>query len=137
MPDILTKEQRSYCMSRIRSRWTSQERKIHNHLKGNRIRHRMHPRIEGSPDILFKEKKTALFLHGCFWHKCPECFRAPRTRTAYWLKKIRGNARRDLRNERKLRRAGFSVMKIWEHEVKRDFPACIRRIKKRAVGPRR
>ena len=58
----LTPDQRSYCMSRIRSKWTKQEIEVHNYLKGHKIRHEMHPKIPGSPDIILKDKKTAIFL---------------------------------------------------------------------------
>ena len=130
MSDNLTKDQRSYCMSRIRSKWTSQERKIHNYLKGNKIKHQMHPNIEGCPDILFKKNKVVLFLHGCFWHKCPRCYKEPKTRKEYWLPKIESNIKRDRKNENRLKKNGYRVLKIWEHETKRDLLYCIKKIKK-------
>lgn len=128
MPDNLTKSQRSYCMSRIRSKWTSQERKIHNYLKGNKIKHQMHPNIVGCPDILFKENRTVLFLHGCFWHRCPKCYKEPKTNKKYWLPKIENNVKRDRRNERRLKKDGYNVLKLWEHDIKKDPKKCVEKI---------
>ncbi|MFA5382379.1 MAG: hypothetical protein WC356_04375 [Candidatus Micrarchaeia archaeon] len=89
MSDNLTKEQRSRCMSKIRSKWTKQEKKIHNYLKGDKIRHKMHPKLPGNPDIVLKDSKTAVFLHGCFWHKCPNCYKEPKSREAIGCPKLR------------------------------------------------
>ncbi len=125
MPDTLTKEQRSYCMSRIRSKWTAQEKKIHNYLKGNKIKHKMHPKLVGCPDILLTKSNTAVFLHGCFWHKCPKCYKKPKTRKKYWLPKIQNNVKRDRKNAKILKTEGFNVFKIWEHQVKKDFDKMI------------
>jgi DNA mismatch endonuclease (patch repair protein) len=108
-------------MSRIRSKWTAQERKIHNYLKGHKIKHIMHPKLEGNPDILLTKTKTVVFLHGCFWHKCPRCFVEPKTKRSYWLPKIEKNVARDEKNTKILKSQGFKVVKIWEHEIKRDF----------------
>ena len=128
MADTLTRKQRSYCMSRIRSRWTSQEKKIHNYLKGRKIRHKMHPRIYGSPDLILKGRKTAIFLHGCFWHKCPKCYREPKSNRSYWIPKIDANVARDQRAKRMLRRNGWKVVKFWDHEIKSSFEKCMEKI---------
>jgi DNA mismatch endonuclease, patch repair protein len=128
MLDNLTKEQRSYCMSKIRSKWTDQEKKIHNHLKSHKIKHNMHPNITGSPDILLRDIDTVLFLHGCFWHKCPKCYKEPKSNKEYWLPKIENNVKRDGKNVRLLRKQGFKVRKIWEHEVKKDLNKVVNKI---------
>src|SRR3989344_212154 len=120
MSDNLTKEQRSKTMSRIRSKWTTQEKAIHNQLKGLKIKHKMHPDIEGHPDIILKRKKVAVFLHGCFWHKCPKCYKEPKTDKKYWLPKIQNNVKRDKRNLKLLRKQGYKVVKLWEHDIKKD-----------------
>lgn len=121
MADVHTPEQRSYNMSCIRSKWTKPERVIHNLLKGNGIRHRMHPDIDGSPDIILKDKRIAVLIHGCFWHKCPECFIKPKTRTEFWMKKVNDNVKRDRKCIRILKSAGWKVIIIWEHEIKNGF----------------
>ncbi len=128
MADNLTKEQRSKTMSRIRSKWTSQEKKIHNYLKGNKIKHKMHPNIKGSPDILLKDTKTVIFLHGCFWHKCPKCYKEPKSNKEYWLPKIEKNVKRDRKNKKLLKAQGFKVIIIWEHEIKKDLKKVLKNL---------
>ncbi len=126
--DNLTKEQRSRCMSQIKSKWTRQELKVHNYLKGNKIKHKMHPKIEGSPDIIFSDKKKAVFLHGCFWHKCPRCYIQPKSNKNYWLQKIEKNIRRDKSNKDKLKRSGWKVISAWEHEINRNVDKTYKKI---------
>ena len=128
MADILTKEQRSERMSRIRSKWTFQEKKMHNYLKGHKIKHKMHPKIEGHPDILLKQSNTVVFLHGCFWHKCPKCYREPKTNKAYWIPKIENNVKRDRKNKKIIKAKGYNIIIIWEHEIKRDFVKILKKV---------
>ncbi len=118
MVDTLTKKQRSYCMSRIRSKWTLPERKIHNFLKGWKVKNSMYPKIDGSPDIVLTDKKIAIFIHGCFWHKCSKCFKEPKSKKAYWLPKLEKNVKRDRLNVNILRKNGWKVVKFWEHQKK-------------------
>jgi len=130
MVDTLTEEQRSHCMSRIRSKWTKQEKTIHNYLKSRKIKHKMHPKIKGNPDILFIKTKTVVFLHGCFWHKCPKCYIKPKSNKAYWLPKIDKNVLRDKENEKLLKSQNYHVIKIWEHEIKKEFDSVLGRLYK-------
>ena len=130
MTDKLTKEQRSYCMSRIRSKWTKQEVKAHNWLKGHKIKHKMHPKIEGSPDIILREKRVAIFLNGCFWHKCPNCYKEPKSRRKFWVSKIEKNIRRDRQNMAVLKKNEWKVLIFWEHDIKKNFEIFARKIKK-------
>lgn len=128
MADNLTKEQRSYIMSRIRSKWTEQEKKVHNHLKALKIKHKTHPEMKGGPDIILTGRKTAVFLHGCFWHKCSKHYKAPRSNTAYWLPKIDKNVARDRENIRLLKRDGWKVLRIWEHDMTNNFEKTLEKI---------
>lgn len=125
--DFLTKKERSKRMSLIRSKWTKQERKMHNMLKGMKVKHKMHPNLVGNPDILIGGKKI-IFLHGCFWHKCPKCYREPSSNKGYWLRKLERNARRDALNRSLLRSEGFNVVCVWEHEVNRSVDDCMKRV---------
>lgn len=118
MADIFTKEKRSWIMSRIRGKWTSPERKIHNLLKGWKVRHRMHPKMKGSPDIILKDSKAVVFVHGCFWHRCARCYRESKSRREYWIPKIEKNAERDRRDAKILKSQGFNVIIVWEHDLK-------------------
>lgn len=120
MADRITRKQRSFIMSRIRSKWTTPEKIMHNFLKGNKIRHKMHPKIEGSPDITLKDEKIAIFLHGCFWHGCKKCYRKPQNNKDFWKDKVKNNRARDKRNEKALKSNGWEVITIWEHDTKKD-----------------
>ena len=128
MTDNLTIQQRKKCMSHIHSKWTFQEVKIHNYLKGKKIKHKMHPSIIGNPDILLTSSNTAVFLHGCFWHKCPKCYKAPKSHRHYWMPKIENNIRRFKMNSRKLNKVGYKILVLWEHDIKQSFERVIKRI---------
>ena len=79
--------------------------------------------LPGRPDVLYRGRRVAVFVHGCFWHRCPvHAGGIPRTDPAYWSQKFAANARRDRRAVRALRAAGWAVATIWEHEL-RDDPA--------------
>ncbi len=128
MTDVHSKETRSYNMSQIRGKWTKQEILIHNILKGRKIKHMMHPDIEGKPDILIKNSKTLIFLDGCFWHKCPRCFRQPETNREFWMNKIENNFKKDKEVTKKLKRKGWTILRLWEHEIRENLSECIKRI---------
>lgn len=99
-------------------------------LRGARITGwRRHPNnILGRPDFYFPTAKLALFVDGCFWHACPTCGRIPKTRTVFWQEKIDSNRRRDQRTRRQLRRLGYRVFRVWEHDV--DKPTWLVRLKR-------
>lgn len=126
--DNLTKEQRSRTMSKIRSKWTSQEKKIHNYLKALKIKHKTHPNMSGNPDLILTNSKTAVFLHGCFWHKCPKHYKEPKTNITYWLPKIEKNVERDKINSKFLKSEGWRIVRIWEHDLKNNFEKSLERI---------
>jgi DNA mismatch endonuclease (patch repair protein) len=90
-------------------------------LKGWRV---CAPEIEGKPDFAFEVEHLAIFVDGCHWHGCPQCYRAPATNTAYWSGKLARNRKRDKIVSRKLRHSGWRVMRFWEHEV-RDCPGKV------------
>lgn len=130
MTDNLTVDQRNKCMSNIRSKWTAHEVKMHNYLKGNKIKHQMHPILIGKPDILLTNSNTVVFLHGCFWHKCSKCYKEPKSRKEYWLPKIEKNVKRDRKNVRLLKSEGYTILKIWEHETKKSFDKSLKKLMK-------
>lgn len=85
--------------------------------------------VAGNPDFIFPAEKIALFTDGCFWHACPRCWHAPiRSNAAYWERKAVLVREKDRRNSRKLRRAGWSVLRIWEHRLSHDVASVIERI---------
>jgi DNA mismatch endonuclease (patch repair protein) len=121
MVDVLTPEQRKYNMSLIRSKNTGPEVKLRKLLWSDGIKgYRIHFKLLGKPDIVFTKKKIAIFVDGCFWHKCPVCFQEPETRKEFWMKKIQSNIERDRRVDEHLKREGWEVIRIWEHEIKKN-----------------
>ena len=71
------------------------------------------------PDFVFPESRTVIFVDGCFWHGCPRHATKPRNNAAFWRKKLAGNKARDRKVNRALRRAGWQVLRIWEHELQK------------------
>ncbi|MGY8652882.1 MAG: very short patch repair endonuclease [Verrucomicrobiia bacterium] len=79
---------------------------------------RRHLPIFGKPDFVFRKTRIAVFIDGCFWHGCPKHCRMPATNRDYWERKIGRNLERDKKVKRELRKAGWTVVRIWEHELK-------------------
>jgi DNA mismatch endonuclease (patch repair protein) len=119
--DSFSREERSEIMQQVRSvRNASTEGVIVGALRSRHIGGwKLRPQgLPGSPDLFFPRSKLMVFLDGCFWHGCPRCFRAPSSRTEYWRPKIARNQSRDRRVSRLLRRQGYDVLRVWEHEIK-------------------
>lgn len=123
--DNLTSKQRSLCMSRVKSRDTDLERSVRSALHKSGFRFRKHVRsLPGTPDIVFPRDRFAVFLDGDFWHG----FRFPawhRKVSPFWRRKIAINRARDRRNFARLRRMGWRVLRLWQHQIERDLNACI------------
>lgn len=131
MADVHTKDRRSYNMSMIKGKDTKPEVKLRKYLFSKGLRgYRLHYRSIGRPDIVFTRRKVAVFIDGCFWHKCPECFKGPKTNKKFWSEKINSNIKRDKKVTRELKSQGWRVLRIWEHELKRDLNSIYQRIKK-------
>lgn len=80
------------------------------------------------PDVVFPRKRVAIFIDGCFWHCCPEHQSLPATNTSYWLPKLRENVERDAFQSKLLRKAGWRVLRFWEHEEPNDVAAAIEQV---------
>lgn len=118
MPDVLTREQRSYCMSRIRGKDTAPELVLRKAISSAGLRgYRLHHKLPGKPDMVFPRWKIALFIDGCFWHKCPKCFIKPATNRKFWMEKLASNRKRDRIINTELKRNGWRVIRIWEHDA--------------------
>ena len=124
--DVHTKKQRSYNMSRIKARDTKPELIIKKGLRGHGFTY--HPDILGNPDFANKKEKIAVFVDGCFWHKCPKCYKESAIRKEFWNSKINNNIRRDRKVNKELSKRGWSVIRIWEHDIKTSTKNCIRRV---------
>ncbi len=86
--------------------------------------------LPGRPDIVFSRKKIAIFVHGCFWHRCPLCMaRTPRTHEEFWKAKFTRNAERDEEVLKDLKTLGWTTMVVWECEVRKDVGSIVNRIK--------
>lgn len=118
--DNLTREQRSYCMSRVKGRDTGLERLVRAVLRAKGLRFRTHVKtLPGRPDIVLFKARVVVFVDGDFWHG----YRFPRwvhTIPPFWRTKIGRNRERDRRNFRRLRGLGWHVVRIWQHEAERD-----------------
>jgi len=116
-------------MSRIRGKNTAPEIKLRKMLFAAGVRgYRIHYALLGKPDIVFVKKKIAIFIDGCFWHKCPVCFQEPETRKDFWMKKIQSNIDRDKKVNEQLKIDGWTVIRIWEHEIKREPYPVVQKI---------
>jgi DNA mismatch endonuclease (patch repair protein) len=131
MVDSLTAERRSWNMSRIRGRNTGPELRLRSLLHRAGFRFRLHAKhLPGRPDVVLPKYRTAIFVHGCFWHRHSGCRNAtmPSTRREFWQKKFEGNVGRDTHNQAMLEAAGWSVLIIWECELKAEAEGVVRRL---------
>jgi DNA mismatch endonuclease (patch repair protein) len=124
---------------------TAQER-ISRYMRGNKAKHtqpelllrralwqnglrgyRLHwKQLPGKPDVCYPGRKLAIFLHGCFWHRCPHCLPAmPKTNLPFWMEKFTRNQERDQRNLERLRAAGWQVLVIWGCQLEEDLEGCL------------
>lgn len=129
MADKFTTKQRSEIMSAVRSRGNrSTEAVFVSLLRKHKITGwRRHYPVKGTPDFVFPKEKIAIFIDGCFWHKCPRCYRRPKSNRKYWDQKVEDNWRRDTNTRRKLRNGGWCVIRIWEHELKNDSQDVVKK----------
>jgi DNA mismatch endonuclease (patch repair protein) len=132
--DVHTPEQRSFNMSRIRGRDTKPELTLAALMAKRGWVWESHARdLPGRPDFVFRDRQVVVFVDGNFWHGWK--FREWRQKlSAPWEAKIAKNIQRDARNRRALRLMGFVVLRIWEHQLKRDPARCVRRIAKALIS---
>ncbi len=128
MADIMSPAKRSALMARVGSANTGPERAIFKELNRLGLRYRKHVAdLPGRPDVVFPRRRLAIFVEGDFWHG----WRFPLWRARlpeFWQVKIEKNRKRDQRNMRKLRQAGWKVLRLWEHQIEASLDACVSRI---------
>ena len=120
MADVHTPEQRSYNMSRIRSKNTKPEELVRKFLFSQGFRYRKNDaRLPGKPDIVLPKYETVIFVNGCFWHGHEGCryFVWPKNNAEFWEEKITGNIQRDKHNHQLLANQGWRVIEIWECQL--------------------
>jgi DNA mismatch endonuclease, patch repair protein len=127
MADIVSKRKRSEVMAAVRSHGNrATDLKLIALLRRHRITGwRRKQKLFGKPDFVFPRSRLAVFVDGCFWHGCPRCYRRPLCHRRYWDAKVRRNKERDQLTSRTLRRAGWRVLRIWEHELTRKNEAVL------------
>ena len=126
MTDIFTPEKRSWVMSRIRSKDTGIERKMCSLFRKNGLHYRRHPKVFGSPDFIV-EKLVLVFCDGDFWHGY-QYAKKKKLPKKFWRDKIERNMERDRKVTRKLRADGWTVIRLWEHDINGNPEKCIRKV---------
>ena len=116
MADIVGASTRSKMMACVKGKDTIQEVEIRKRLFALGFRYRLHvKKLSGTPDIVLPKYKAVIFIHGCFWH-VHDChlFRWPKSKKAFWKKKLSGNKKRDIKNIESLKKLGWRILVIWE-----------------------
>ena len=136
MTDTMTPQQRHRCMSRIRSKDTTPEKRVRQWLWQHGYRYRLNVKgVPGKPDIVMRKYRTAIFVNGCFWHghnveTChgaslqitnSRCCKIPKTNREFWVNKIRRNRERDQQNYQILQENGWQVLVVWECQLKPEL----------------
>jgi DNA mismatch endonuclease (patch repair protein) len=134
--DIWTKQKRSEVMSKIRSKNTKPEILLRSALFRLGFRFRIHKKeLPGKPDIVLPKYKTAIFVHGCFWHYHKDCRegRIPNTNSKFWKEKLERNIKKDEDHILKLKAIGWKVLVIWECEIEKDIETILDVIAKKLI----
>ena len=135
--DHVSPETRSAIMRAVKSRGgRSTEKRLRAALVARGLRGWRMQAVElpGKPDFVFPAQSLAIFVDGCFWHGCPKCYRRPHSHQDYWDAKIKQNLKRDTRNRSRLRKLGWHVMRIWEHEIASTLDSVFVRIERMLSG---
>lgn len=121
MSDIMSKEQRSKTMSKIRAQ-SKLENIFTKNLWSRGLRFRKNVRkLRGTPDIVIQKYKIVIFVDSCFWHGCPIHFKRPKSNQEFWDKKIARNRERDKEIDQYYIEKGWNIKHIWEHEIRSDL----------------
>jgi DNA mismatch endonuclease (patch repair protein) len=117
-------------MGRVRRHGTVPELALRRalHQAGYRYRFASGCELPGTPDIVLGKLKVAIFVDGCFWHGCPKHGTVPKTNTAFWTAKIQRNRQRDKRANLALRKLGWKILRVWEHELRADAAEIVIRV---------
>lgn len=135
MADKVSNSVRSRMMSGIRGKNTGPELIVRRALYARGLRYVLHRKdLPGKPDLAIRGYRTAVFVHGCFWHRheCP-LFKWPKSNVEFWRTKIEGNRARDARDTALLIEQGWRVLVIWECTLKKQSPEYVREVMDRAT----
>ena len=131
MSDKISKEHRSWNMSRIKGKDTRIEVAVRKRLFSYGFRYRKNDKkLPGKPDIVFPKYKTVVFIHGCFWHMHSGCkiARIPKSNVDFWTEKLNRNVEKDRINKQQLVEMGWKVITIWECEIENDLDSATQMI---------
>lgn len=134
--DIVDRATRSRMMSGIRGRNTKPELIVRSYLHRAGLRFRLHAKLPGKPDLVLPRHRTAVFVHGCFWHRHEGCRYAttPASNVEFWQEKFAGNVRRDARAKQQLEELGWHVQAIWACQLNdRELDKLAATIRKKAA----
>jgi DNA mismatch endonuclease, patch repair protein len=128
MADVFTKAKRSRIMASIRSKRSQTTELVFESIlrQGRIIGWRRHTNLIGKPDYTFRKERVVIFIDGCFWHGCPKHGNQPKSNIDYWTKKLSRNRLRDRRVSAALRKKGWRVVRIWEHNLNRPVQVIAR-----------
>jgi DNA mismatch endonuclease, patch repair protein len=131
MPDVFTKAERSAVMSRIcgRGNKTTELALVKLFRRHSISGWRRQQPVFGKPDFIFRRERLALFVDGCFWHGCLRCYCRPKSNREFWDVKIARNRERDRKVSRELRRLGWRVIRVWEHDVAKQSESCAQKLR--------
>ena len=121
MADVHTAQQRSYNMQQIKAKNTKPEMLVRKFLHSRGFRYLLHDKnLPGKPDLVLPKYKTLIFIHGCFWHGHGDCkyYVVPKTRTEWWLNKIKSNKANDSRSVKELKKQNWKIITVWECDLK-------------------
>ena len=137
MADLLTKEKRSWNMSRITGRNTKPEILLRSLLHREGFRFRLHDsQLPGKPDIVLLQYRTVIFVNGCFWHRHESCKYAytPKSRREFWQKKFGETVLRDRKKQEALKNMGWQALTVWECDLKQRQEQTIADLSSRLPG---
>jgi DNA mismatch endonuclease (patch repair protein) len=122
-------------MSAIRAKNTKLEISFRKALSAQGMKgYRLHWKVEGRPDIAYPGKKIAIFIHGCYWHRCPICnLPKPKSNSTFWQDKFTKNVERDERKRQALEGSGWKVLTFWECQIKSDVSPLIEEVRNQLV----
>lgn len=119
MADVFSRAKRSAVMARIRSKgnFETEMAMIRLFRQEGITGWRRHQVVSGRPDFIFRKARLAVFVDGCFWHRCPHHGTLPTNNRPYWKRKLERNCERDKQVNRELRKRGWTIIRIWHHEL--------------------
>lgn len=129
---VYSQERISKALKAVKSKNTTPEVLLRKALINSGVRgYRLYwHKVVGIPDIAFPSKKIAIFIHGCFWHRCPYCKpKIPQTNSDFWIEKFNRNQIRDNLVSSELKKQGWVVIIIWECQVKKNIDYCVKIVK--------